>query len=82
MAQGPLENMEAFARDFNCADGSAMNPSEKCQVSLVLLLQTIVTCQQGWARPYTHLPTTMNLPNLWWRPTTSRTADFSRFKGG
>ena len=37
---------------------------------------------QGWARPYTHLPTTMNLPNLWWRPTTSRTADFGGFKSG
>ena len=49
MAQGPLENLEAFARDFNCADGSSMNPSEKCQVSLVLLLQTIATCQQTFS---------------------------------
>ena len=49
MAQGPLENLEAFARDFNCADGSSMNPSEKCQVSLVLLFQTIATCQQTFS---------------------------------
>ena len=49
MAQGPLENMEAFAQDFNCADGSAMNPTEKCQVSLVFLFQTIATCQQTFS---------------------------------
>lgn len=29
---GPLSNMIDFAKDFNCPDGSAMNPPKKCEV--------------------------------------------------
>lgn len=29
---GPLSNMKDFANDFNCPEGSAMNPSKKCEV--------------------------------------------------
>lgn len=29
---GPLSNMKDFAKDFNCPEGSAMNPSKKCEV--------------------------------------------------
>ena len=35
-SQGPVSNMEAFAQDFNCAKGSAMNPRKKCQVNEIL----------------------------------------------
>ena len=29
---GPLSNNEAFAKDFKCPRGSAMNPKKKCVV--------------------------------------------------
>ena len=35
-SQGPVSNMEAFAQDFKCAKGSAMNPKKKCQVNEIL----------------------------------------------
>lgn len=29
---GPLSNMRDFAKDFNCPEGSMMNPVKKCEV--------------------------------------------------
>lgn len=29
---GPLSNMKDFARDYNCPEGSPMNPINKCEV--------------------------------------------------
>ncbi|XP_059610149.1 neprilysin-2-like [Phlebotomus argentipes] len=29
---GPLSNLRAFAKDFNCPEGSPMNPTHKCEV--------------------------------------------------
>lgn len=29
---GPLSNMKDFAKDFSCPEGSAMNPTQKCEV--------------------------------------------------
>lgn len=29
---GPLSNMRDFAVDYNCPDGSVMNPTKKCEM--------------------------------------------------
>uniref|UniRef100_A0A7G3AIY0 Putative m13 family peptidase n=1 Tax=Lutzomyia longipalpis TaxID=7200 RepID=A0A7G3AIY0_LUTLO len=37
---GPLSNMRDFAKDFNCPDGSPMNPTHKCELGNVTLRST------------------------------------------
>ena len=38
-----MANMKSFAADFKCAEGSPMNPAEKCQVYVYFRLFMPVT---------------------------------------